>query len=116
MAESTLVKHLTEADFKSTVLAANQPVLVDFYATWCGPCQLAAPILEKLAEEFKGQLMVVKIDVDQNRNLASEYGVMSIPTVLMMTVKDGELKVAKEQVGFAGEAGYRAMVEEVLAK
>lgn len=114
--DQSFVKHLTDADFKETVLAAQKPVLVDFFATWCGPCQLAAPIMEQLAAEFKDQILVAKIDVDQNRNLASEYGVMSIPTVLMMTVDQGEIKVAKEQIGFAGEAGYRAMIEEVLAK
>lgn len=103
--------YLSDADFQKTVEESDTPVLVDFYAEWCGPCQMAAPIIDKLADEFAGKVMITKLNVDENQKSAMEHGVMSIPTVIIF--KDGE--VAAKQIGFPGEAGYRKMIEDVLA-
>jgi thioredoxin 1 len=79
---------VTDADFEQQVLKAEQPVLVDFWATWCGPCRMVAPVLEQIAEEAEGKLTVAKMDVDQNQNIPSRFGIRSIPT--MMLFKGGE--------------------------
>ena len=103
--------HLTQASFASTLEeAGDKPVLVDFFAEWCGPCKMAAPIIDGLADEYAGKAVIAKVDVDANRDLAAKYGVMSIPTV--MVFKKGE-EVAK-QVGFAGKEGYEKMITEAL--
>ena len=72
--------HFSEEEFNSAITAG--PVIADFWATWCGPCKMIAPIIDQVAEELEGKITVGKIDVDENRSLASEYGVMSIPTVI----------------------------------
>jgi thioredoxin 1 len=104
---------LTGADaFQSDVVKSGVPVLVDFYADWCGPCKLAEPIMEKLADEYAGKASIVKIDVDvpENRTIAMEHGVMSIPTVVLYSGG----KVIAKQIGFIGEDGYRQLVEQGL--
>ncbi len=73
----------TDEEFSQHVLEADLPVLVDFWADWCAPCRMLAPVIKELAEEFDGELKVVKIDVDENRRTASEYRVMSIPTLIL---------------------------------
>ena len=88
-------EHLTKENFKEKVLDSNVPVLVDFYADWCGPCKMMAPIVEKLAEELEGKAKVGKINVDENQDLAMEYNIMSIPTILIF--KNG--KEAKRFIG-----------------
>lgn len=105
-------QHINKDDFDSQVLQAKIPVLVDFYAQWCGPCKMAAPVLDKLAEEYKDKVLIVKIDVDQNQELASQYQVMSIPTVIIF--KDG--KAVDKKIGFPGEGGYRSLIENILSK
>lgn len=103
------VAHINGSDaFQNDVVKSGVPVLVDFYADWCGPCKLAEPIMEKLSEEYAGKASVVKIDVDQpdNRAIAAEHGVMSIPTVVLYV--DG--KVVAKQIGFIGEDGYRQLL------
>lgn len=82
------VKHVEEKELKEEIFKTGKLVLVDFFATWCGPCRMLAPELEKVAEVVKDFAEVVKVDVDENRNLAKEYGVMSVPTLVV--VKDGE--------------------------
>lgn len=82
------VKHVEEKELKEEIFKTGKLVLVDFFATWCGPCRMLAPELEKVAEAVKDFAEVVKVDVDENRNLAKEYGVMSVPTLVV--VKDGE--------------------------
>ncbi len=80
---SNNVKTVTDANFDAEVLKATGPVLVDFYTTWCGPCKMLAPIVEKLAVEYAGKLTVAKIDVDAAPSIASKYGISSVPTVMV---------------------------------
>ncbi len=82
------VIHAGEATFDKAVLQSDVPVLVDFWATWCAPCRAIAPILDELAQEFDGKARIVKIDVDENPSLASQYGIRSIPTLFVF--KNGE--------------------------
>jgi len=77
------VKIVNDSNFDAEVLGASGPVLVDFYTTWCGPCKMLAPIVEKLADEFSGKLTVAKVDLDQAPNLASRYNITSVPTVIV---------------------------------
>jgi thioredoxin 1 len=106
--------HLTDANFEKTVKEAGMPVFVDFFAEWCGPCKLAAPIVEKLAPEMAGKVLVTKVDVDENHDTAVKYGVMSIPTVVILQAdKNGEIKELDRKIGFPGEEGYRQMLAKV---
>ena len=79
---------ITAANFENEVLRSDKPVLLDFYADWCGPCKMLAPTIEEIADELDGKIAVGKVDVDENRELAVKYGVMSIPTVIYF--KNGE--------------------------
>jgi len=88
MAEGKTVE-VTDGTFHNEVLESEVPVLVDYWAPWCGPCLMAAPVLEKIADEYDGRLKVCKVNVDENREVASKYGIMSIPT--MFVFKQGEL-------------------------
>ncbi len=81
---------ITDANFETEVLKSELPVLIDFWAAWCGPCRMIHPIVEELAEEFDGKLKVGKLDVDVNQQTAIKYGVRSIPTVLL--IQNGEVK------------------------
>lgn len=85
MSELTEVK---EADFKSVVLDSELPVLVDFWAPWCGPCRMVAPVVEEIAQQYEGKVKVVKLNTDENPQIASQYGIRSIPT--LMVFKNGE--------------------------
>jgi len=74
---------ITDANFSQEVLKSDKPVLIDFWAEWCGPCKMIAPVVEELANEYQGKLKVGKIDVDSNQNVAGQYGIRSIPTLLV---------------------------------
>jgi thioredoxin 1 len=102
--------HFSDQDFKDKVLGSSIPVLVDFYAQWCGPCKMAAPIIDELADQFDGKVLIGKVDVDECQQTAGEYGVMSIPT--MIVFKDG--KEIERKVGFGGRGGVEAMIEKLL--
>ena len=101
---------LTDANFDAEVLSSTTPVLVDFGATWCGPCKQLAPIVEQIAVEYAGKIKVAAVDVDEARETAMKYGIMSVPTVLLF--KDG--KVADQFVGFRSKAGVQEVVNRVI--
>ena len=102
------LKKFDEATFDQDVLTSSGPVLVDFYADWCGPCKMMAPVVEQVAEQYGEQLTVGKLDVDQAQTIAMRYGVMGIPT---LGVFQGG-KLVDRLVGFPGPAGVRAFVEK----
>jgi thioredoxin 1 len=102
---------ISEADFGDKVLKGKGTVLVDFYADWCGPCKMIAPMLEELAGEYGDRLTVVKVDVDHAQTIAGQYGIQSIPT--LMFFQDG--KPAHKVVGALPKPALRAQVEKVLA-
>jgi thioredoxin 1 len=104
--------HLDNSNFAEQAEAAKGVVLVDFFAVWCGPCQMSAPIVDKLAEEYAGKAAIFKVDVDQAREPAMKYQVMSIPTFVVL--KDGQ--EVDRQIGFPGEAGLKAMLDKALAQ
>ena len=102
---------VTDATFKQEVLESKLPVLIDFWAEWCGPCKMVAPILEKLAVEFAGKIRVAKVDVDSNPMLAQQFQIRSIPT--MMFVKNG--KIVGQSAGAAPEAAIRDVINQLMA-
>lgn len=100
--------HLTEAEFDSTVREGVS--LVDFWAGWCGPCKMLAPVIEKISEHYAGKAKVCKVDIDEQMGLASRFGIMSIPTVLVF--KNGEL--VQQTVGVQPEIVYTQMLDAAL--
>ncbi|MCK9602934.1 MAG: thioredoxin [Candidatus Omnitrophica bacterium] len=101
---------LTDANFKKEVLESSVPVLVDFWATWCGPCKMIAPAIEELAAEFNGKIKIGKVDVDDNSRTAASYGIMSIPTLIFF--KDG--KVTEQVTGALNKSALKKKIEENL--
>ncbi len=104
------VNQVSDANFKDEVLAAAQPVLVDFWAPWCGPCRMVAPVVEAIAGEYGDRLKVVKLNVDENPYTASQYQVMSIPTLAVF--KGG--KVAHKMVGYLPKDKMKGELDRVL--
>ena len=102
--------HVTDDAFEKTVLKAEIPVIVDFWAPWCGPCRMVAPILDKLAKEFEGQVLITKVNTDENPEWAMKYNVQGIPTMLF--VAGG--KVVHQQVGALPEPMLRTTLEQFL--
>ena len=102
-----MADHFTQADFDEKVLKSDKPVVVDFYAEWCGPCQMASPIIDALASEYKDKVVIGKVNVDEEPELSQKYNVMSIPTMIIF--KDGA--EVERKTGFPGEAGLKEMVE-----
>lgn len=101
------IMHFTDANFKAEVLESATPVLVDFWATWCGPCRMVAPVVEEIAKEYAGKVKVGKVDVDENSRIASDLGIMSIPTIMIF--RDG--KVMEQVVGALGKGQLKAMID-----
>ena len=88
---SEQIKHISDASFEQDVVKSDKPVLLDFWAEWCGPCKMIAPVLEEIAAEQAGKLQVAKLNIDENLDVTRRYDVMSIPTLILF--KDGEAKV-----------------------
>jgi len=104
--------HVSDAEFENVVLKSTLPVVVDFWAPWCGPCRMVAPVLDKIAKEQAGKLVVAKVNTDENTEWAMKFGVQGIPTMLF--VADG--KVVNTQVGALPEAMLRQVLDQFLEK
>ena len=100
---------ITDSNYKE-ILAEGKPVVIDFWAPWCGPCKMVGPIIDELATEYEGKAIIGKCDVDDNDDVASEFGIRNIPTVLFF--KDGQL--VDEQVGSAPKGTYAAKIDALL--
>lgn len=101
----------TDSEFEKSVLQNETPVLVDFWAPWCGPCKMAEPILEEMSEEYAGKLIITKLNVDESPSTPQNFGVMSIPTTILF--KDG--KEVGRQIGFAGKKAFEDLVKKGIA-
>ena len=105
---STAVFEFTDANFKSEAMESGQSVLVDFWAEWCGPCRMLTPVIDELAEDYAGRAKIGKVDVDANREVAAQFSIMSIPTIVVL--KNGE--VVKKFVGVSSKADLAAAIDE----
>ena len=108
---SDLIKHISDASFDADVLQSTQPVLEDYWAEWCGPCKMIAPILDEVAKDYAGRLNVAKMNVDQNRDVPAKFGIRGIPTLMLF--KDGQLAATK--VGAMSKAQLTAFIDQQLA-
>ena len=109
---SANIMEATDANWKDEVLESSEPVLVDFWAVWCAPCRMVAPVVEAIAEEYSGKLKVVKLNVDENQQTAVKYQVMSIPTLAFFD--DGQL--VKTVVGFRPKEELAKEVDQVISQ
>ena len=108
---SDLIKHVTDATFEADVLQAAEPILVDYWAEWCGPCKMIAPILDDLSTAYQGKLQIAKMNVDENREIPAKFGIRGIPTLMLF--KDGQLAATK--VGAMSKAQMIAFIDQQLA-
>ncbi len=108
---SNLIKHITDASFEADVLQPGSTVLVDFWAEWCGPCKMIAPILDEVATAYQGKLSIAKMNVDENRAMPAKFGIRGIPTLMLF--KNGELAATK--VGALSKAQLTAFIDQQLA-
>ena len=107
---SDLIKHVSDATFEAEVIKSSTPVLIDYWAEWCGPCKMIAPILDEVASVYAGRLTVAKMNVDENRAVPAQYGIRGIPT--LMVFKDGQLAATK--VGALSKAQLIAFIDQQL--
>ena len=108
--ERMATTNITDQDFEEKVLKSKTPVLVDFWAPWCGPCKMAEPVLEELSEEYKEKVIVAKVNVDENQDTSMKYQIMSIPTTVIF--KSG--KEVARQIGFAGKNAFEEVIKKAL--
>ena len=102
------IKQVTDKDFEDEVISSSEPVLVDFWAEWCGPCKMIGPILEELAPEMDGKIKIVKVDVDSNNQTAMNYAIRSIPTLII--IKDGSVKA--QHIGAASKSQIENFINQ----
>jgi len=107
---SELITHTSDASFNADVIEAGTPVLVDYWAEWCGPCKMIAPILDEVSKDYDGKLRVAKMNVDENRDVPAKYGIRGIPTLMLF--KDGQLAATK--VGALSKAQLTAFIDSHL--
>jgi thioredoxin 1 len=107
---SDLIQHTSDAAFDSDVLKADKPVLVDYWAEWCGPCKMIAPLLDEVSKDYDGRLKVAKMNVDENRDVPAKFGIRGIPTLMLF--KDGQLAATK--VGALSKAQLTAFIDSHL--
>lgn len=101
---------ITDTNFEDLVVKSDKPVMIDFWAVWCGPCRMIAPIVEEMSKEYEGKALIGKVDVDSNPNVAMKYGIRNIPTVLF--VKGGQ--VVDKQVGAAPKQAFKTKLDALL--
>ena len=107
---SDKVQHITQADFEHAVLKSQTPMVVDFYADWCGPCRMVGTVMETLSQEYTGRVSFAKVDTDANQSLAMRYNIMSIPTVMIF--KGGQ--IVDKVIGAVPAEAYRRKIEAAL--
>jgi thioredoxin 1 len=108
---SELIKHVTDSSFEADVLQSTLPVLVDYWAEWCGPCKMIAPILDEVSAAYEGKLQIAKMNVDENRDIPAKFGIRGIPTLMLF--KDGLLAATK--VGAMSKSQMTAFIDQQLA-
>ena len=107
---SELIKHITDASFDADVMKSDKPVLVDYWAEWCGPCKMIAPILDEVSRDYEGRVQIAKMNVDENREVPAKFGIRGIPTLMLF--KGGELAATK--VGAMSKAQMAAFLDAHL--
>ncbi len=108
---SELIKHISDSSFEADVLQSDKPVLVDYWAEWCGPCKMIAPILDEVSGTYDGKLQIAKMNVDENREIPAKFGIRGIPTLMLF--KNGQLAATK--VGAMSKAQLTAFIDQQLA-